>query len=323
MVWTLISYSEIKLPILPYRSNYLIGLAENEESHRITVQIDKEHLKEISIGLKGDITVIEGPCGEINVFIPHSKKRKDETIRKVALITGSTRGIGRAIAIELAKKGIDIVVNNDKDTQEELEVLNTLRGFGIRAMYIKAEVSDANQVEKMVEKILKEFGRIDILINNAGIVMDKMLENMDVEQWNRVLSVNLTGTFNCTKSVIKQMQQQAAGKIINISSIIGEIGNVGQANYSASKGGVISFTKTIAKEYAKDGILVNAIAPGYIKTRMTENIPKGIMQKILEQIPVGRLGTPEEVAKLVCFLASDDANYITGQVININGGMYM
>jgi 3-oxoacyl-[acyl-carrier protein] reductase len=146
---------------------------------------------------------------------------------------------------------------------------------------------------------------------------------MDIEHWNRVISVNLTGTFNCTKAVIKYMKNQGGGKIINIASVVGEIGNIGQSNYAASKGGVISFTKTVAKEYARDGIIVNAIAPGFIETKMLETVPEKVMQKILDQIPLHRLGKPEEVANLVCFLASDDANYITGQVININGGVYM
>lgn len=242
---------------------------------------------------------------------------------KVALVTGSSRGIGRAIAIELAKCGIDIVVNNDKNLQEGIEVVNGINKIGQRAIYIQADVSDPNQVEKMIEKIINEFGGIGILVNNAGITRDRMLVKMDIEHWNSVISVNLTGTFNCTKSVIKYMKKQGGGKIINIASVVGEIGNIGQANYAASKGGVISFTKTVAKEYARDGIIVNAIAPGFIETKMLETVPEKVMQKILDQIPLGRLGKPEEVAKLVCFLASDDANYITGQVININGGVYM
>ena len=198
-----------------------------------------------------------------------------------------------------------------------------IKKIGQRAIYVQADISDPDQVEKMIGKTINEFGRIDILINNAGIVMDKKLENMSIDQWNRVISVNLTGTFNCTKSVIKYMKEQGEGRIINIASVVGEIGNFGQSNYAASKGGVIAFTKTVAKEYARDGIIVNAVAPGFIKTKMVEGIPQKVMQKILEQIPLGRLGEPEEVAKLVCFLASDDANYITGQVININGGMYV
>ena len=251
------------------------------------------------------------------------KIRKKEKVNRVALVTGSSRGIGSAIAIELAKRGINIVINNDKDPQEGLEAVDEINKTGQRAIYIQADVSDPDQVKKMIEKIIDEFGRIDIVINNAGITRDKMLENMDIEHWNRVISVNLTGTFNCTKSAIKYMKKQGSGKIINISSISAETGNIGQSNYSASKGGVISFTKTVAKEYARDGIIVNVIAPGFIETKMLETIPEKVMQKILDQIPLGRLGKPEEVAKLVRFLASEDANYITGQVININGGIFM
>jgi 3-oxoacyl-[acyl-carrier protein] reductase len=251
---------------------------------------------------------------------PHLKEIKTS---KVALVTGSSRGIGRAIAIELAKSGIDIIVNNDKDTQEGFEVVNEIKRIGQHAIYIQADVSDPDKVEKMVEKIINEFGRIDILINNAGITRDKKLVNMDRDQWNRVISVNLTGAFNCIKSVIKYMEKQGGGKIINISSVMGEIGNIGQANYSAAKGGLISLTKTVAKEYARDGILANAVAPGFIETKMLETIPENIKEKMLDQIPLGRLGKVEEVAKLVRFLVSDDANYITGQVININGGFYM
>ena len=250
-------------------------------------------------------------------------KNKEGEINKVALVTGSSRGIGRAIAIELAKSGIDIVVNDSKNPQEGIEVVDEINKIGQRAIYIQADVSDPDQVEKMVEKIIHEFGKIDILVNNAGITADKLLKDMTIPDWNKVIAVNLTGVFNCTKCVIKYMQKQKSGKIINISSISGQIGNIGQANYSASKAGVISFTKTVAKEYARDGIIVNAVAPGFIRTKMVENIPEKVVEKILKQIPLHRLGEPEEVAKLVCFLASDDANYITGQVISINGGMYV
>jgi 3-oxoacyl-[acyl-carrier protein] reductase len=248
---------------------------------------------------------------------------EEHSVNKVALVTGSSRGIGRAIALELAKRGFSVVINNDEKPEEKVEVMNEINKEGQQAIYIQADVSDPDQVEEMIKKILNDFCRIDVLVNNAGVVMDKKLENMSIEQWNRVISVNLTGTFNCTKSVIRYMKEQGGGRIINIASVVGEIGNFGQSNYAASKGGVIAFTKTVAKEYAKDGILVNAVAPGFINTKMVEGIPEKVMQKILDQIPLGRFGAPEEVAKLVCFLASDDANYITGQVININGGVYM
>lgn len=248
---------------------------------------------------------------------------KKERANKVAVVTGSSRGIGRAIAVELAKRDISVVINNDKDIQEGLDVMNEIKEMGQDGRYIQADVSDITQIEKMIEKAINEFGRIDILINNAGITRDSYLEKMDIDDWTKVISVHLTGTFNCTKSVIKYMKKQGGGKIINISSISAEAGNIGQSNYSAAKGGIISFTKTVAKEYARYGIIVNAVAPGFIKTKMLENIPEKVMHKILGQIPLGHLGEPDDVAALVGFLVSDDANYITGQVININGGMYM
>jgi len=248
---------------------------------------------------------------------------KKENANKVAVVTGSSRGIGRAIATKLAKRGISVVINNDKDPQEGLMVMNEIKNIGQDGIYIQADVSDLTQVEKMIEKVVNEFGRIDILINNAGITRDGFLENMDRDDWNSVLSVNLTGTFNCTKSVTKYMKKQGGGKIVNISSISAETGNIGQSNYSAAKGGIISFTKTVAKEYAKYGITVNAVAPGFIKTKMLETVPEKVMQKIIGQIPLGRLGEPDDVAAVVCFLVSNDATYITGQLINVNGGIYM
>lgn len=323
MVWKLISYSEVKIPLPPNTPDYVVGIAENKVGQKSMVRISKEYARSLSMGLEGEITSADGPTGEINIFTPIVKKQKEISPVKVALITGSSRGIGRAIAFALAKKGIDIVINNGNEPLEGAKVAEEIRELGRHAIYVQADVANYEQVEKMVERTINEFGSLDILINNAGIVMDRLLENMSSEQWNNVISVNLTGTFNCTKVVAKHMQKQGCGRIINISSIVGEIGNIGQSNYSASKGGIISFTKTIAKEYARDGITVNAIAPGYIKTRMTDGIPKGVMRKILEQIPVGRIGKPEEIASLVCFLISDDASYITGQTININGGLYV
>ncbi|MBI2145812.1 3-oxoacyl-[acyl-carrier-protein] reductase [Candidatus Woesearchaeota archaeon] len=250
------------------------------------------------------------------------EETKEETA-EVALVTGSLRGIGRAIALELAKNGADIVVNNSKFLPEGEELANEIRKIGRKSTYIPTDISNYQKVEEMVKQIIEEYGKINILINNAGITRDKKLENMGVEMWDQVISTNLTGTFNCTKAVIKQMQKQGGGKIVNISSIVGETGNIGQANYAATKGGIIAFTKTIAKEYAKDKILVNAVAPGFINTKMTETIPPGTIQDIMRQIPLQRFGEPEEVAKLVHFLISDKSNYITGQTFNINGGLFM
>jgi len=242
---------------------------------------------------------------------------------RVAIVTGSSRGIGRAIAIELAKEGASIVINNDKSVQEALETVEAIKKLGRRAIYFKADVSNIEETDEMFSAVMKEFGKVDILINNAGIIKDAFLEKMNMEDWHSVLSVVLTGTYNCTKSAVDFMKQQKYGRIINIASVVGQMGNIGQANYAAAKAAVIGFTKTIAKECAKYGVTVNAVSPGFIETAMLKKIPLDVVPKILSQIPLGRFGKPEEVAKLVVFLASDDASYITGQVLNINGGLYM
>ena len=319
-MWVLISYSNLKIPLKPYKSNYSVGIVANDKGQRKIVQINKKYSNRLSIGLHGEIESVAVVNGDIDMFIPKLNDMKNN-IKKVALITGSSRGIGRAIAIELAKKGFNIVINNNEFEKEGKETVNEINKI-TNAIFINCDITDPIRVQKMIEKIINEFKRIDVLVNNAGITIDKQFKNMSLDQWNKVLSVNLTGAFNCTKSVIERMQEQGEGHIINISSIVGEIDNIGQANYAASKGGLISFTKSIAKEYAKDRIYVNAIAPGFIKTKMTEAIPLGNMKQIVEQIPLGRLGTPEEVAKVVRFLVTE-SSYITGQVININGGLYM
>lgn len=319
-MWRLISYSNLKIPLKPYQSSYSIGIVENENGNRKITQINKRYADRLSIGIKGNMESLDGINGNINIFVPELDDATDIT-KKVALITGSSRGIGRAIAIELAKKGFNIVINNHENEIEGIEILNEIKTIS-NAIFIKCDVTNPIQVNDMIKNAINEFGRIDVLVNNAGITIDKRFENMSIEQWNKVISVNLTGAFNCTKSVIEYMQKQGGGHIINISSIIGEIGNIGQANYAASKGGLIAFTKTIAKEYAKDNIYSNAIAPGFIKTKMTEAIPAGELKSVIGNIPMSRLGTPDEIAKLVRFLVTE-SNYVTGQVINVNGGLYM
>ncbi len=245
-----------------------------------------------------------------------------ELERKVALITGGAQGIGKAIALLLAKKGADIVVS-DVNLEKAEETAREVEAIGRGAMAIRADVANANDVEHMVEAILERYGQIDILVNNAGIAKDKLILRMTEEEWDAVLNVNLKGTFHCIKAVVRHMSKQRKGKIVNIASVVGEMGNAGQANYSASKAGVIGLTKTIAREFAQRGVNVNAIAPGYIETPMTEVLPERAKEELRRMIPMERLGRPEDVAEAVLFLVSEASSYITGQVLNVNGGIYM
>jgi len=241
---------------------------------------------------------------------------------KVALVTGAAQGIGKAIAMLLARNGADVVVS-DINLEKAQETTNEIQGMGRRSFAIKVNVADLKDVERMVEAIVEQFGRIDILVNNAGITRDRLILRMTEEDWDAVLDVNLKGTFNCTKAVIRHMSKQKSGKIVSIASVSGEMGNPGQANYAASKAGVIGFTKTIAREFAGRGINVNAIAPGYIQTPMTDAIPEKAKEELKRMIPMERLGRPEDVAQAVLFLVSENSSYITGQVLNVNGGIYM
>lgn len=242
---------------------------------------------------------------------------------KVALVTGASRGIGQATAIELAKAGADVVVNfigNEAVAQETVEKIEAL---GRKAIKIKANVGDADDVQAMVDEAIATFGHIDILVNNAGITRDGLLIRMKDSDWDEVLNINLKGVYLVTKTVAKLMVKQRAGRIINMTSVSGVTGNVGQANYAAAKAGVIGFTKTCAKELAARGITVNAVAPGFIETAMTDVLPEKIKEGIAATVPFGRMGQPEEIASVVTFLASDFASYITGQVLNVDGGMVM
>lgn len=241
---------------------------------------------------------------------------------KVALVTGAAQGIGKAIALLLARNGADVVVS-DINLDKAQETANEIQGIGRRSVAIKVNVADLKDVERMVKAIVEQFGRIDILVNNAGITRDRLILRMTEEDWDAVLDVNLKGTFNCTKAVIRHMSKQKSGKIVSIASVTGEMGNPGQANYAASKAGVIGFTKTIAREFAGRGINVNAIAPGYIQTPMTDAVPEKAKEELKRMIPMERLGKPEDVAQAVLFLVSENSSYITGQVLNVNGGIYM
>ena len=242
---------------------------------------------------------------------------------KVALVTGASRGIGQATAIDLAKAGADVVVNfigNEAVAQETVEKIEAL---GRKAIKIKADLGNAEDVQAMVDEAVAAFGHIDILVNNAGITRDGLLIRMKDSDWDDVLNINLKGVYLVTKAVAKLMVKQRAGRIINMTSVSGVTGNVGQANYAAAKAGVIGFTKTCAKELAARGITVNAVAPGFIETAMTDVLPEKIKEGIAATVPFGRMGQPEEIASVVTFLASDFASYITGQVLNVDGGMVM
>src|SRR5205807_10151696 len=242
---------------------------------------------------------------------------------RVALVTGAVGGIGRSISLHLAAEGailaLNYLVEKDEDAEEYLKEL-TRQGF--RASLYKADVSRSDEAVSLVERVTKDFGRIDVLINNAGITIDKTMRNMSPDQWEKVIGVDLSSVFHCSKAVIGQMLERGYGRIISITSVVGQKGNFGQTNYAAAKAAIIGFTKALALETAKKGITVNAVAPGFVKTAMTGQIPKEILDKIVETIPVGRMAEPSEVARAVLFLADEKSSYITGQVVNINGGLY-
>ena len=241
---------------------------------------------------------------------------------KVAIVTGAAQGIGRAIAEALARDGADVAVV-DLDVTRAEETARAVSSQGRRALVIKANVAEWADVTAMADRVLTELGRIDILVNNAGITRDGLLLRMKEEDWNAVLDVNLKGTFHCTKAVLPAMTKQRGGAMVNIASVVGVMGNAGQANYAASKAAVIGFTKTVAREYASRGVTVNAVAPGFIETAMTEKLSREVREALLKQIPLGRLGTPNDVAEAVRFLVSPPAAYITGHVLHVNGGMIM
>jgi len=241
---------------------------------------------------------------------------------KVALITGGARGIGKEIAMVFAKNGADIAIC-DVNLEEAQKTAKEIKDLGRESLAFKADVTDSGQVQAMVDKILDKFNKIDILINNAGITKDNLLIRMSEEEWDKVIAVNLKGTFVCTKIVSRVMLKQRSGRMVNIASIIGIMGNAGQANYAASKAGIIGLTKSVAKELASRNICVNAIAPGFIKTDMTARLSEEVQKKMLSVIPLARFGEAKDVADLAIFLSSESSSYITGQVIQVDGGMVM
>jgi 3-oxoacyl-[acyl-carrier protein] reductase len=245
-----------------------------------------------------------------------------ELAHKVAVVTGAAQGIGKTIAVYLAGKGASLVVC-DINLEMASETAREIETAGGSCLALQSDVTSLTDAERIIKEGSERFGAVDILVNNAGITKDNVLLRMKEEQWDQVMAVNLKGTFNCTKAAIKLMLRQKRGTVVNIASINGLMGNPGQANYSASKAGVIGFTKAVAREYAERGITVNAVAPGFIATAMTDAIPEKEREALIKQIPLQRLGTPLDVAHAVYFLASEQASYITGQVIGVNGGLYM
>lgn len=242
---------------------------------------------------------------------------------KNVVVTGASRGIGRAIALEFGKRGANVAINYVRSESEAQAVADEIKALGGDALLVKGDVSCFEDGKRLIDESIKEFGSVDILVNNAGITKDGLLMRMKEDSFDRVLDINLKGVYNTCKNVISHMIKQRGGKIINISSVVGVIGNAGQSNYAASKAGVIGFTKSIAKEVASRGITVNAIAPGFIQSDMTEVLNENVKKAMLDVIPLQRFGAAEEIAKVVAFLASEDGAYITGQVINVDGGMVM
>lgn len=242
---------------------------------------------------------------------------------KVALVTGASRGIGRAVAIALAKAGAKVVVNYAGNVAAAEDTVNEIKALGGDAIAIQADVSLADAVDALLKQTLETYGRVDILVNNAGITRDNLLLRMKEDDWDAVMNTNLKGIFHCTKQVSRVMIKQKSGKIINMTSVVGVMGNAGQSNYAAAKAGVIGFTKSLAKELAPRGITVNAVAPGFIATDMTAVLPDQVKEEMAKSIPLSRMGKPEDVAAAVIFLASDAADYITGQTLHVDGGMVM
>jgi 3-oxoacyl-[acyl-carrier protein] reductase len=244
--------------------------------------------------------------------------------KRVVVVTGGSKGIGRAVCLKFAREGARIVfVHYDPDEIAADETLTLLSDIGAEARAEKLDVASPEAVDAYFGKVVSEFEKVDVLVNNAGITDDGFLMRMSTEQWSRVLAVNLTSVFNCTRAVIRSMIKERNGRIINISSVVGQIGNIGQSNYAASKAGILGFTRSVAREVAGRGITVNAVSPGFIDTIMTQALSEKVKEIFLAQIPMGRIGTPEEVAEAVYWLASSGATYITGQVIHVNGGLYM
>jgi len=314
-MWRLITYTEQYTPITPYKSTYAIGIVEDENGNRLVVRIDSKYFGKLRTGMVGKVYEEWSVFGSFKKFVPEGV----EEPARVALVTGSARGIGAAIAVELAKAGYTVVVSDLAYDESAEKTLQEIKATGGRAIFVVMDVSSRESVEKAVKEVVEKLGRIDVLVNNAGITRDTYLQRMTSEDWDSVIKVNLTGAFNCTKAVVPYMIRQGGGVVVNISSVIGIVGNIGQANYAASKAGLIGLTYSLAKELAPYGIRVVAIAPGFVKTRMALAVPKAILRDYLKRIPIARLIEPAEVAKLVRHIVENEA--LNGVVIPIDLGL--
>lgn len=314
MVWRVRVFSEMLLPVEPYKSTYIVAVVENEEGERRVVRVPPKYFGRLKPGVEGEIREEWTVFGAVPVFVP----RDEGSIRKVVLVTGGGRGIGAAIAVEFARHGYDVVVADVVRDEEAEKTLNAIRSAGANAYFVLMDVAKSESVYKGVEEAVRQAGRIDVLVNNAGITRDNYVERLREEDWDSVINVNLKGAFLCSKAVFPVMKANGGGVIVNISSIVGILGNIAQANYAASKAGLIGLTKTLAKEFAPYGIRVVAVAPGFVRTRMALAVPKALLQEYLKRIPVPRLVEPEEVAKLVYHIAENEA--LNGVVIPIDLG---
>ncbi len=247
----------------------------------------------------------------------------EEEVKRSAIVTGAVRGIGKATALKLAADGFQVVVNYRGDESEAMVVVAEIEASGGTAVAIRADVTDSDQVGAMIEQTINTFGRLDVLVNNAGITRDTLIMRMKDDDWDAVLTTNLKSAYLCSKAAVRPMMRQRYGRIVNLTSVVGLVGNAGQANYAAAKAGIVGLTKSLAREVGSRGITVNAVAPGFIETRLTDAIPENLKPRMLEQIPVGYFGTPDDVAAAVAFLSSASARYITGAVLTVDGGMSM
>ncbi len=314
----LISFTKIHKSLAHLGNNYNVGIIKSQKSYKIA-KIETGIGENPRIGTIGYLETKEVAGRKENIF---STRLSNKKVHKIALITGGTKGIGKEIAIKLASSGFIIVINSRNNDIETKKVLKALKNISPYSSYIKADVSKEKEVKNMFQMIAKKYKRLDVLVNNAGITNDVLFENMSIEDWDLVIDNNLKSVFLCTKESITLLKKSNAGKVINMSSVIGQIGNIGQSNYSASKSAINGLTKTLAKELAKYNILVNSVAPGFIETDMTKKIKANEVNNIISKIPLNRFGDPRAVASLIDYLASDDNTYITGAVIDINGGLY-